>query len=203
MKLNGPQDGSIVRWAGWALRGRSSEGALSSEKAISMARSVGLTLAGSLFVALCAQITFYLPVNPVPVTGQTFGVLIVGALLGSRLGAAALTAYLFEGAMGLAVFAPGVTPGIARLVSPTAGYLFAFVLAAFLVGRLAESGWLKRLPTAVLALGLGLAVIYLGGVAWLSLFISPEKAFAIGVVPFIVGDLFKLGAASLIAYRRA
>src|SRR3989338_6477176 len=93
---------------------------------------------GSLLVTLGAQVSLPLPFSPVPVTGQTFAVLLLGATLGARRGAAALLLYLAEGAAGLPVFAPGGLPGVARLAGPTGGYLLAFPAAAFLVGRLAE-----------------------------------------------------------------
>lgn len=155
-------------------------------------RQALLAVAGSLFVSLCAQVAVYLPFSPVPVTGQTFGVLVVGALLGSRLGAAALLLYLAEGAVGLPVFSPGPTWGLARLLSPSGGYLLGFVASAWLVGRLGEAGWHRRLGTAVLSLLLGSVAIYVGGLVGLAIYFPLDKAVAVGVLPFLVGDALKV-----------
>jgi len=162
----------------------------------SAARDFMLILAGSLVVALSAQISVPLPFSPVPVTGQTFGVLLVGALLGSRSGALSLLVYLGEGALGLPVFAGG-TGGLVRLAGPTGGYLLGFVAAAFLVGWLCERGWDRRLPTAAMAMLLGNAIIYLFGLPWLAHFVGSDKTLALGLLPFIPGDLSKLILAAL------
>lgn len=163
-----------------------------------------LVLIGSLFVALCARVTIYLPFSPVPITGQTFGVVVVGATLGSRLGALALVAYLAEGLAGLPVFSAGATWGIARLLSPTGGYLVGFVAGAWIVGRLGEAGWHRRLVTTALSLGLGIAVIYLAGLAGLLVYLSPERALAVGVLPFLIGDALKVAlATSIVVGQRA
>jgi len=162
----------------------------------SAARDFMLILVGSLVVALSAQISVPLPFSPVPVTGQTFGVLLVGALLGSRSGALSLLVYLGEGALGLPVFAGG-TGGLVRLAGPTGGYLLGFVAAAFLVGWLCERGWDRRLPTAAMAMLLGNAIIYLFSLPWLAHFVGPDKALALGLLPFIPGDLSKLILAAL------
>src|SRR5258705_7265126 len=111
-------------------------------------RSVGLVFTFSLLTALAAQVA--IPIGPVPITGQTFAVLLTGALLGSRLGAMAIIAYLVEGAVGLPFFAGG-TGGLAHLLGPTGGYLVAFPAAAFITGAFAELGWDKRFLTAVAA----------------------------------------------------
>src|ERR671921_103627 len=126
-------------------------------------RSAGLVFVFSLFIAAAAQFAIY--IGPIPITGQTFAVLLTGALLGSRLGAAAVIAYLVEGAIGLPFFAGGGA-GIVRFFGPTGGYLVAFPAAAFIVGAFAEHGWDKRYPTAVAAMAIGSAVILFGGWAW-------------------------------------
>lgn len=162
----------------------------------SVARDFVLILMGSLFAALTAQIAVPLPFSPVPVTGQTLGVLLVGALLGSRHGALSLLTYLGEGALGLPVFAGG-TGGLARLAGPTGGYLMGFVAAAFLAGWLCQRGWDRRLPTAAMAMLLGNAIIYLFGLPWLAHFVGPDKVLALGLLPFIPGDLLKLVLATL------
>src|SRR5215813_12441455 len=120
------------------------------------ARSVALVFAFSLLTALAAQVS--IPLLPVPITGQTFAVLLTGALLGSRLGAAALITYLVEGACGLPFFAGG-TAGLGVLLGPTGGYLISFPAAAYITGAFAEHGWDKRFITAALAMTIGSVVI--------------------------------------------
>lgn len=165
---------------------------------------VALAVSGSALIALAAQVSIPLPFGPVPLTGQTFAVLLVGAALGSRLGAGTVLLYLAEGAAGLPVFAPGGPPGIARFAGPTAGYLAGFVGAAFVVGWLAERGWDRRFATAVLAMLAGEVVIYAVGLPWLARFVPPERVLAAGLFPFIPGDLLKvlLAAAALPAAWR-
>ncbi len=159
-------------------------------------RSVALVFAFSLLVALAAQVAVPLPWTPVPVTGQTFAVLLAGALLGSRLGALALVAYLAEGAVGLPFFSGG-GGGPQFFAGPTAGYLLAFPVAAFVTGYLAERGWDRRVITAASAMALGSVVILAGGWAWLAVLTgSASSAFALGVEPFVVGDVIKIALAA-------
>src|SRR5262245_47706618 len=110
-----------------------------------LTRTVSIVIAFSLFNALAAKFAIY--IGPVPITGQTFAVTLTGALLGSRLGAAALIAYLIEGAAGLPFFAPIGAPGILRFLGPSGGYLVAFPAAAYITGAFAEHGWDKRYHT--------------------------------------------------------
>lgn len=152
-------------------------------------RSVGLVFAFSLLTALAAQIV--IPIGPVPITGQSFAVLLTGALLGSRLGAAAMTIYLVEGASGLPFFYAG-NGGLQHLLGPTGGYLVAFPAAAFVTGAFAEQGWDKRYITAVAAMATGSLVIMFGGWAWLTQFMPPVVAFHQGVSKFIIGDIIKV-----------
>jgi len=161
-------------------------------------RSAGLVIVFSLFIAACAQ--FAIQIGPIPITGQTFAVLLTGALLGSRLGAAAVIAYLIEGAVGLPFFAAG-GGGIVRFLGPTGGYLVAFPAAAYITGAFAEHGWDKRYATAVAAMAIGSALIFAGGWAWFSILTHtpPLAAFKLAVLPFLPGDVIKiaLGAAVL------
>ena len=161
-------------------------------------RSVSLVFAFSLLVALSAQIV--IPVGPVPITAQTFAVLLTGALLGSRLGAMAIIVYLMEGAVGLPFFCGG-SSGLVHLLGPTGGYLVAFPAAAFITGAFAEHGWDKRFSTAVAAMAIGSLVIMLSGWAWFSLVTNTPLpvAFQITVLKFIPGDIIKivLAAAAL------
>ena len=161
-------------------------------------RSLGLVIAFSLLTALAAQIAIPTAWSDVPITGQTFAVLLTGALLGSRLGALAMIAYLIEGASGLPFFAAGGS-GIARLtVSPWAGYLWAYPAAAFLTGWLAERGWDRRYLTAVAAMGFGSIVILLGGMFWRLGFMSFDQSLMTGVVPFLPGDAIKIALAAAV-----
>ena len=162
-------------------------------------RSALVVVGFSLLTALAAQVVVPLPFTPVPLTGQTFAVLLTGALLGPRLGALAMLAYLAEGAAGLPFFRAGAG-GAAHFSGPTAGYLYAFPAAAYVTGYLAERGWDRRFATAAAAMALGSLVILAGGWAWLALgFSSGVVAFRLGVAPFLVGDLIKivLAAAAL------
>lgn len=161
-------------------------------------RSVGLVLGFSLLMALSAQIVF--PIGPVPITGQTFVVLLTGALLGSRLGAITMVVYLIEGLSGLPFFSRG-GGGLAHLLGPTGGYLVAFPAAAFITGAFAEHDWDRRFPTAVAAMAIGSVVIMLSGWTWFSLVTNTPvtTAFKASVLPFIPGDIIKilLAAAAL------
>ncbi len=156
-----------------------------------------LVIAGSLCVAGMAQIRIPLPFTPVPITGQTFAVLVVGASLGSRRGAASLALYLLLGVFGLPFFAGGMG-GLYTLLGPTGGYLIGFVIAAWLVGLLAAHGLDRRIPSALLAFLAGEMVIYLFGVAWLSLHLGIWQAIIAGILPFLIGDAIKLVAAGLV-----
>ncbi|HLC01458.1 MAG TPA: biotin transporter BioY [Anaerolineales bacterium] len=161
---------------------------------IGLARSAALVVGGALITALCSQIV--IPVQPVPITGQTFAVLLVGALLGSRRGVASMLTYVAMGAVGLPVFAEGAA-GLSRLAGPTGGYLAGFVVAAAVVGFLSRRGWDRRVGTTALAMALGTLVIYIFGIAWLSRFVGWGQVLVTGVIPFLVGDALKLALAAL------
>ncbi len=147
-------------------------------------------LAGAMLIGLSAQVKLLLPFSPVPVTGQTFAVLILGALLGARRGALAAILYIAQGAAGLPVFAAGLGP--AALIGPTGGYLIGFVPAAWLTGKLAELGWNKKVHTTILAMLLGNIVIYTFGVSWLALLTGFKTALTAGLYPFLAGDVLKI-----------
>src|SRR6266480_3273689 len=125
---------------------------------LDLVRQVGLVIGFSLLTALSAQVV--IPIGPIPITGQTFAVLLTGALLGSRLGAMAMIAYLIEGASGLPFFYGG-HGGIQHILGPTGGYLVAFPAAAFITGAFAEHGWDKRFLTAAAAMAIGSLIILL------------------------------------------
>ena len=164
-----------------------------------LARTFGLALLGSLFVALLAKVQ--VPFVPVPLTGQTLGVLLVGGLLGARLGALSLLFYLLEGALGLPVFAKG--GGLGYLLGPTGGYLFAFPLAAFLAGYLVERGMARRFMTAFFAMLVAALSVFFLGVPWLSLYLGAElgRAMVLGLFPFVPGEVFKALLAAFILWR--
>lgn len=164
------------------------------------ARAVALIVAFSLLTALSAQVVIPLPWTPVPITGQTFAVLLTGALLGSRMGALAMILYLVEGACGLPFFRSGQGGIHYLLLSPTAGYLFSYPLAAFLTGWLAERGWDKSYMKAAVAMLAGSCVILLCGWSYLALLYAPTAldAWRVGVQPFLPGDLIKITLAAAV-----
>jgi len=164
----------------------------------SLTRNCLLVMGTSLLLALSAQIAIPLPFSPVPVTLQTLVVLLAGAVLGSRLGTLSVLIYLVEGAVGLPFFAKGGAGLTYLLRGYTTGYLIGFVVVAFVVGLLVEGGLGQKFSTAVLAMFVGNILLYCFGLPWLKsvLNISMSKAFAFGLYPFILGDLYKIGLAS-------
>lgn len=152
---------------------------------------------GTLMAAF-ARLAFYLPFTPVPVSGQTLGVLLTGALLGSRRGALAMLFYLGEGLAGLPVFAAGQSAwspssaGVPVIIGPSAGYLYSYPIAAFVIGLLAERGWDRAFWRSALAMLAGEAVIYAVGLPWLALYVGTRQALPLGLLPFIPGDAAKL-----------
>ncbi len=160
--------------------------------------AVVLTIAFAALTALAAQWRFYLPFTPIPITGQTFAVLLSGAALGWRLGGTSQIVYVGAGLIGLPVFAGGGS-GFETITGASGGYLVGFVIAAALVGHLAERGQDRRVDTAAAAFLLGSVTIYLFGVAWLMQVTGWDlpEAMAKGVAPFVVGDLVKAGFAAL------
>jgi biotin transport system substrate-specific component len=154
-----------------------------------------LVLGGSALMAASAWVAIPLPFSPVPVTAQTFAVLLVGSALGPRRGAAAALAYLAEGSWGLPVFAGGAA-GLHVLAGPTGGYLAGFVLGAYLCGALAERGFDRNPVTTVTSMALGNVGILLPGLLWLSRFVGPDHALRLGLYPFLPGDLVKIALAA-------
>jgi biotin transporter BioY len=165
---------------------------------VTLARDMLLIFGFVAVTALSAQVAFY--VGVVPITGQTFAVLIAGALLGSKRGALSQLTYLGMGVMGAPIFA-GWQGGPAVLTGPTGGYLVGFVAAAFVVGFLAERGWDRRTWSMALAMLIGNSVIYAIGLPWLSIWLghvaSADSVLAVGLYPFIPGDLLKLVLAAV------
>jgi biotin transport system substrate-specific component len=155
--------------------------------------NVLLVLAGTAFVAIAAQVSISLPFTPVPITGQTFAVVLVGASLGALLGLASLGLYLFVGALGAPVYAHHQS-GWDILTGPTGGYIVGFVLAAVLTGYLAQHRWDRHFNSAVAAMLSGNVIIYLVGLPWLAVKLDTglEDTLEAGLYPFVVGDLLKL-----------
>lgn len=157
-------------------------------------KQAALVVLGSLFIAICAQISIDLPL--VPITMQTFAVLAVGAAFGMRLGAATLVLYTLEGVLGLPVF-QGFSGGPAVLMGPTGGYIIGFILAAALVGWFAERGFDRRVLTMFTVMMLGAAILYLPGLLWLAKFTGYDKVLELGLYPFLWGDLLKAALAAV------
>jgi biotin transport system substrate-specific component len=168
-----------------------------SEKRLAGLYDAALIVGGSLLIGLSAHAKVWLPFSPVPVTGQTFAVLMLAALLGSRLGCLAVLAYIAEGAAGLPFFAVGAGP--AALLGPTGGYLFGFIPAAYITGRLAEKGWDRRVGTTILAMILGNLAIYMFGLLWLCFLTGlSTRVLTLGLYPFIIGDSIKIILAAIL-----
>jgi len=158
-------------------------------------REIAIILLGSWLIALSAQIS--IPLQPVPITGQTFGILLVSALLGRKRAVWTVLAYLVQGAAGLPFFA-GATGGVAKLLGPTGGYLFGFVFAAYVVGWLSEKGWDRRFFSTIGSMVIGNLIIYVSGVTWLSYLIGLSAGLNAGLYPFIYGDILKILLAAFI-----
>jgi biotin transport system substrate-specific component len=155
-----------------------------------------LIVGGSLLIGLCAQIA--IPIGAVPITAQTFAVLMTGALFGRRRGSLCILTYLIEGLAGLPVFALGRS-GFAVLLSPRGGFLVGFVAAAYVTGLLAQNRWDRRFITTVLAMTLGSAAMYAFGLGWLCCLMGVNRAvLAVGLYPFIVGDILKIVLAAVV-----
>jgi biotin transport system substrate-specific component len=171
------------------------------ERVLEAARQVAIVVAASLFVALCAHITIPLPLTPVPLTVQNFGVLLVGLLLGSRRGFAALALYLAEGAMGMPVFSPVGVRGIAHLLGPTGGFLLAYPLVAWIAGYVMEHGR-TSFARAVMGGLLGDVVLFAGGLTWLAILThSVTQAVRWGLYWFLFAEVIKVMMAAGIATR--
>jgi biotin transport system substrate-specific component len=157
---------------------------------------IGIVL-GSVCVGLSSQFAFYTPWSPVPISGQTFAVLLTGAVLGAKRGGLSMALYLAGGVMGLPVFAGG-TGGAAVLFGPSVGYLAGFIPAAMAVGALAEKGFDKRWYTLLAAFAVGQAIIYACGISRLTAFVDVRQVIKVGVLPFLPGDAIKAGLAMVL-----
>ena len=171
------------------------------ERSVDAARQVALVVGASLFVALCARITIPLPFTPVPLTVQNFGVLLVGMLLGSKRGFAALLLYLAEGAIGLPVFNSTGPGGLAQLMGATGGFLLAYPFVAGLTGFVMERGQ-KSFARAAAAGLLGEVVLFTGGLTWLAVLThSVSQALRWGLYWFVSAEVIKVMMAAALATR--
>lgn len=166
-----------------------------------LAYQIALAVLGSVLIAGLAQVSIRLPFTPVPITGQTLGVLLVGASLGPAFGALSVGLYLLEGALGLPFFAGGERGwGVLAAASATGGYLWGFLAASVLVGGLARRGWDRSFRSSIGLFLLGELVIYAIGVPWLLFAIrttldptyTSAAALSDGLYPFVIGDMLKL-----------
>jgi biotin transport system substrate-specific component len=164
----------------------------------SVVRDVILVLGGAAFVGLAAQVAIPLPFTPVPVTGQTFAVLLVGAAYGPLRAVLSMAIYLVAGVIGMPWFAEGSTAYTEGALTPSFGYIVGFIAAAALVGWLAERGWTRTPWRTAGAMVLGNVVIYAIGVTWLKFALSAtwSDAVAWGLTPFLGGDLLKVALAA-------
>jgi biotin transport system substrate-specific component len=171
---------------------RSAVGLSTSDRALEALRQVAIVVGASLFVALCARITVPLPFTPVPLTLQNFGVLLVGMLLGSRRGFAALALYLAEGMAGMPVFNPTGLGGLAQLAGPTGGFLLAYPFVAGVAGLIVEMGkrTFARAATAALVAEM---ILFTAGISWLYILThSFAQALRFGLYWFVFAEIIKV-----------
>lgn len=169
------------------------------ERVNARVRDVALIVAGALFIYLTARIVIPIPGNPIPITGQTFGVLLVGGALGLRRGVVAVALYVLLGVVGLPFFAEG-KGGLSVIWGASGGYLIGFVAAGAVVGRLAELGWDRKIGGAVGAMVVGSVVIYAIALPWLKVVTGAtvEQTVNVGLLPFVVGDTLKILLAAVL-----
>ena len=168
-----------------------------SNRAYACFYDIALVIGGSLFIAVSSQLRIFLPISPVPITGQTFAVLVTGALYGARRGGLSVVLYIIMGMSGLRIFALG--GGFSVLLGATGGYLLGFIAAAYVTGLLAERGWDRRIETTILAMVFGNMVIYAFGLLWLCCLAGFSRTVLVmGLYPFIIGDLLKIVLAALL-----
>ncbi|MFL2651174.1 MAG: biotin transporter BioY [Anaerolineales bacterium] len=158
---------------------------------------ISLVITGSILIALASQFYFPLPFSPVPITGQTFAVLLLAALYGHNRGGLTVLTYLILGIAGRPVFASG-TFGIATILGPTGGYLIGFLPAAYVVGFLSKYGWDRKAWSTSISMIIGNIIIYLFGISWLSQFVGWDNVLQTGFLPFLIGDAAKIALATVL-----
>jgi len=161
-------------------------------KILILAKDIVLVLSFTTLTGICAKLK--IEIGPIPITMQTFAVLLSGAILGSIRGATSQFVYLIFGLAGIPWFSR--EDGLSYLFSPTFGYLLGFIFASFFVGFLCERGFDRKIEKSILAMVIGNIVLYLPGLVWLARFVSFERVLAVGFYPFILGDLLKIFLAS-------
>lgn len=154
----------------------------------SLIKEITYILSAILMMAALSRIT--IPIQPVPVTGQTLGVLLTGIMLGRKRAVVAMITYIAMGIIGFPVFANGAF-GMATLIGPTGGYLLGFIPAAYVMGYLGEKGWYKHILTALLSLIIGHMIVFSTGLLWLANFTSWSNVLAVGFIPFLPGAVAK------------
>ena len=164
---------------------------LIKDRTLILVESALITIVGSLFIALCSQLSILLPISPVPFTGQTLAVLLIASLYGSRNGTLTVCLYLSEGFLGLPFFAGG-SFGLTVLTGPTLGYLIGFVFAAYWIGRSSEKGKMRNFKSALPSFLQAYIIIFTFGVLWLSQFVGWKIAVFQGFVVFIPCEFIKL-----------
>jgi biotin transport system substrate-specific component len=168
-------------------------------RSMELLRDAGLVVGATALMAICAHVSVPLGFSPVPITLQTFGVLLIGFALGSRRALAAMMLYLIEGASGLPVFSPAGPGGVASLLGPTGGFLFAYPVAAYVAGLLARKR--NNFASLISAATLAEVVIFSSGALWLLALTgaTPAKVLSLSVLPFLPGEVLKIAAASSLA----
>lgn len=162
----------------------------SEDKELNLLTNVVLMVVGAMFLALFAQLRVVLPFTPVPITGQTLAVSIIALLYGKKLAPATIITYIVAGSLGAPVYA-GFKAGFPLLVA-TGGYIIGWVVSSFIIGYLAEKGWINSFAKTVLAIILGEIVMYALGMFQLHLFVPNKNVFMVGFIPFIPGDIVKI-----------
>ncbi len=157
-------------------------------KTLALLKEIVLILSFAFLTGICAKLK--IEIGLVPITMQTFAVLLSGALLGKIRGALSQITYLFLGLAGLPFFTRG--GGLSYIMSPTFGYIIGFVLASFFVGWLCERGFDRKIKTLIFAMILGNLILYLPGLLWLAKFIGFERVLKVGFYPFLIGDVVKI-----------
>lgn len=160
-------------------------------------KELPLLIGLNLLLVATSYISFNLPYSPVPITGQTFGVLLIAMALGRARAVGVVTAYLLEGISGLPVFAGG-TAGFPIIIGPTGGYLIGFLAGAYVIGFLADQGWDKTYLKSILAMIIGSAVIFAFGLIWLAKFVPEGSLLSLGLIPYLPGSVVKITLAAVI-----
>jgi len=160
-------------------------------------KELPLLIGFNLLLVATAYISFNLPFSPVPITGQTFGVLLIAMALGRVRAVGVIAAYLLEGVAGLPVFAGG-TAGLPIIVGPTGGYLIGFLAGAYVIGWLADRGWDKSYLMSVLAMIIGSVIIFAFGLIWLGTLVPANLLLSMGLIPFLPGSVVKIALAAVI-----